>query len=88
MTLFYNDAPWFQKLRVDACKKTKYRLRQTASHSSLLVDRQGDVSRKLNQAFLLVDSFSLNFADEERSDIYYCYIIIVVCSLFYNAQLW
>ena len=30
--------------------KQKYRLRQTTSHSSLLVDRQGDVSRKLNQA--------------------------------------
>ena len=36
-------------------KKTKYRLRQTTSHSSLLVARQGDVSRKLIQASLLVD---------------------------------
>ena len=43
----------------------KYRLRQTTSHSSLLVARQGDVSRKLNQAFLLVDSFNFNFDDEE-----------------------
>ena len=50
--------------------KQKYRLRQTASHSSLLVARQGDVSRKLNQAFLLVDSFNFNFVDEERSYIY------------------
>ena len=46
-----------------------YRLRQTKSHSSLLVARQGDVSRKLNQAFLLVDSFNFNFVDDERSDI-------------------
>ena len=45
-------------------------LRQTTSHPSLLVARQGDVSRKLNQAFLLVDSFNFNFVDEERSDIY------------------
>ena len=32
--------------------------------------RQGDVSRNLNQAFLLVDSFNFNYVDEERSDIY------------------
>ena len=50
--------------------KQIHRLRQTTSHSSLLVARQGDVSRKLNQAFLLVDSFNFNFVDEERSDIY------------------
>ena len=50
-------------------KKQKYRLRQTTSHSSLLVARQGDVSRKPNQAFILVDSFNFNFMDEERSDI-------------------
>ena len=37
--------------------------------SSLLVARQGDVSRKLNQVFPLVDSFNFNFVDEERSDI-------------------
>ena len=37
---------------------------------SLLVARQRDVSRQLNQAFLLVDSFSSNCVDEERSDIY------------------
>ena len=49
--------------------ETKYRSRQTTSHSSLLVARQGDVSRKLNQAFLLVDSFNFYFVDEERSDI-------------------
>ena len=42
------------------CKKTKYLLRQTASHSSLLVARQGDVSSKLYQASLLVDSFNSN----------------------------
>ena len=36
----------------------------------MLVARQGDVSRKLNQAFLLVDSLNFNFVDEERSDIY------------------
>ena len=48
----------------------KYQLCQAESHSSLLVARQGDVSRKLNQAFLLVDSLNLNFDDEIRSDIY------------------
>ena len=58
-------------------RKQKYRLRQTTSHSSLLVARQGDVSRKLNQAFLLVDSFNFNFVENERSDIYiYIYIVI------------
>ena len=40
------------------------------SHSSLLVARQGYVSRKLNQAFLLVDFINFNFVDEECSDIY------------------
>ena len=48
----------------------KQRLRQTTSHSSLLAARQGDVSRKLNQVILLVDSFNFNFLDEDRSDIY------------------
>ena len=42
-------------------RKQKYRLRQTTSLSSLLVARQCDVSRKLDQAFLLVDSFNFNF---------------------------
>ena len=60
----------FRSKEARHARKQKYRLRQTTSHSSLLVDRQGDVSRKLNQAFLLVDSFSFNFVDEERSDIY------------------
>ena len=50
-------------------RKQKYRILQTTSHSSLLVARQGDVSRKLNQVFLMVDSFNFNFVDEERSDI-------------------
>ena len=49
--------------------KQGYRLCQTTSHSSLLFARQGDVSRKLNHAFLLVDSFNFNVVDEERSDI-------------------
>ena len=48
--------------------KQKYILRQT-SHSSLSVARQGDVSRKLNQAFLSVDLFNFNFVHEEHSDI-------------------
>ena len=51
-------------------RKHKFLLRQTISHSSLLVARQGDVSRKLNQALLLVDSFKFNFVEDERSDIY------------------
>ena len=52
-------------------RKQKYPLRQTISHSSLLVARQGYVSRKrVNQAFLLVDTFNFNFVDEECSDIY------------------
>ena len=41
----------------------------TSLKSSLLVASQGDVSRKLNQAFLLVDLFIFNFVDEECSDI-------------------
>ena len=62
-------------------RRQKYRSRQTTSHSSLLVARQVDVYRKLNQAFLLVDSFYLNFVDEEPSDIYtrmYCLNITAV----------
>ena len=50
-------------------KNIDYATSSTTSHSSLLVARQGDVSRELNQAFLLVDSFNFNFVDEERSDI-------------------
>ena len=55
-------------------RKQKYRLRQATSHSSLLVASQGDVSHKLNQAFLMVDTFNYNFVDEERSDIYYQHV--------------
>ena len=51
-------------------RKQKYRSRQTASHSSLLVARQGDACRELNLAVLLVDSFNFNFFDEKSSDIY------------------
>ena len=32
---------------------------------TLLVARQGDVSRKLNQAFHLVDSFNFNLVEDE-----------------------
>ena len=60
----------FRSKEARRARKQGYRLRQTTSLSSLLVARQGDVSRKLNQAFLLVDSFNFNFVDEERSDIY------------------
>ena len=61
----------FRSKEVRRARKQKYRLRQTTSHSSLLVARQGDVSRKLSQALLLVDSSNFNFVDEERSDIIY-----------------
>ena len=43
-------------------------LRQTTSHSSLLVAHQGDLSRILCHAFLLVDSFNINIVDDDRSD--------------------
>ena len=56
----------FRSNEVRRERKQKYRIRQTTSHSSLLVARQGDASRKLNQAFLLVDSFNFNFVDKER----------------------
>ena len=59
----------FRSKEAKRARKQKYRLRQKTSHSSLLVARQGDVSRKLNQALLLVDMFNFNFAGEERSDI-------------------
>ena len=39
----------------------------------MLVARHGDVSRKLNLAFLLVDSSNFYFVDEQRSYIYYYY---------------
>ena len=54
---------------VRRARKQKHPLRQTTSHSSLLLARQGDVSRKLNQAFLLVESFNFNFVVKELSDI-------------------
>ena len=59
----------FRSKEARRARKQRYRLRQTTSHSSLLVARQVDVSRKLNQAFLLVDSLNFNFVDEERPDI-------------------
>ena len=37
---------------------------------SLLVARQGDVSRKLNLALLMVASLNHNFVDEERFDMH------------------
>ena len=60
----------FRSNDVWRARKQKYRLCQTTSHSSLLVARQGDASRKLNRAFLLVDTFNFNFVDEERSDMF------------------
>ena len=51
----------FRSKEARRARKQKYRLCQTTSRSSLLVDSQGDVSRKLNQSFLLVDSFNINF---------------------------
>ena len=60
----------FRSKEARRARKQKYRLHQATSHSSLLVARQDDVSRKLNQAFLVVDSFNFNFVDEERSDIF------------------
>ena len=62
--------------RGEACKKTKYRLRQTASHSSLLVVRHGDVSSKPNQASLLADTFNSNF--HRRRTFTYIYIIYAI----------
>ena len=59
----------FRNIEARRARKQKYRSRLTTSHSSLLVARQGDISRELNLAFLLVDSFNFNFVDEERSDI-------------------
>ena len=38
---------------------------------------QGDVSRELSQAFLLVDSINFNFVDEERSDLTTCIFFIL-----------
>ena len=82
----------FRSTEARCARKQKYRLLQTTSHSSLLVARQGDVSRKLNQAFLLVDSFNSNFVDDELSDIalctsvlvyLYCYIYICTVVLMY-----
>ena len=40
----------FRSEEARRARKQKYRSRQTASHSSLMVARLGDVSRKLNQA--------------------------------------
>ena len=56
------------------------------SHSSLLVAGQGDVSSKLNQAFLLVDSFNFNFVDEERSDIIHGVDLFIVTETWLIAQ--
>ena len=50
---------------------------QQQQRSSLLVARQGCASRKLNQAFLLLESFNFNFVDEERLYIYICIYIYI-----------
>ena len=60
ISTLHHGAPLFQNKKCEASKKTKYRLRQIASFS-LLVDRQGHVSQKLNHAFLFFDSFKSNF---------------------------
>ena len=60
----------FRSKEARRARKQKYRLRQTKSLSSLLVARQGDVFRKLNQAFLLVHSFNFNSDEDELADIY------------------
>ena len=39
----------------------KISITQATSHSSQLLSRLGDVSRKLNQTFLLVDTLNSNF---------------------------
>ena len=65
----------------EVCKKTKFLLHQTSSHSSLLVACQSDVSRKLNQAFLLVDPFYSNFF-EECSNI----IIMVIFKCYFSGE--
>ena len=41
--------------------ENKISITQTISHSLLLFSRQGDVSRKLNQTFLLVGTLNSNF---------------------------
>ena len=63
--------------------RQKYQSRQTASHSSLLVARQGDASRKLNQASLLVDTSYSNFYSC-RTFKYIIYVVIgyQTCSFF------
>ena len=68
----------FRSKEVRRARKQKYQLGQTTSHSSLLVTSQGDVFRKLNAAFLLVDSFNFNFADENVQ----IYISITVVFVF------
>ena len=65
-------------------RKQKYLLCQTTSHSSLLVASQCEVSHKLSQAFLLVDSFSFYFVDEEHSDIFYLWSDLYLISSFFN----
>ena len=70
---YHLDQSWYTMIsEVEArrARKQRYLLRQATSHSSLLVARHGDVSRKLNQPFLLADSFNFNLVDEERSDIH------------------
>ena len=60
----------FRSKEAMRARKQEYRLCQTTSHSSLLAARQGDLSRKLNQSFLLVESFNFNLVDDERPDKY------------------
>ena len=81
----------FRSKEARRARKLRYRLRQKTSHSSLLVARQGDISRRINQAFLLVDKFNFNFVDEKRSDIYvyakmYIYICMCICIYIYGKK--
>ena len=66
--------------------KTKYRLCQRTSHSSLLVALQGDVSHKLNQALLLVYSFDSNFLLLKNDLILNSQVRVILCIFTYEVS--
>ena len=71
ITSLYHDAPGPQMYRDETCTKTKYRLRQTTSHSTLLIGRQGNVSRQNSTKRFSWQTSSISISIvEKHSDIY------------------
>ena len=68
ITSIHHGAPGFQKQMRQGVQKQNIDYSKQ-HHTPQLVAHQGDVSHKLDQAFLLVDSYNSIFWVEEHSNI-------------------